>query len=210
MVLALAASRWVVETPKWPVTWACLLVDSAIAMCLSFTYFTCITNTIVKSFPCLASMHLVSGLITPTLRTPLQDHLSTHKREMQHNYDYVALYSNKDPWLGTANPIDIRCKFSCDGEFIMLEEHLQGKLLPHPFLYTPSFSIYTPSLSSVPLSSFEHRFQMSMYRDRFRLWARADVPLAGWFHHSGGSSTQSIDLCPVEQSTSSRLLPHTP
>ena len=104
-------------------------------VCIVYLLTCTITNTIVKSFPCLASMHFVSGLITPTLWTPLQDHLSTHKREMQHNYDYVALYPNKDPWLGTANPIDIRCKFSCDGEFIMLEEHLQGKLLPHPFLY---------------------------------------------------------------------------
>jgi hypothetical protein len=69
---------------------------------------------------------------------------------MQHDYDYVAL---KDLQLGTASPIDTRCKFSCDESPTTnhhVEEHLQGESLLHPFLYTPSL------FPSVPLSSVEH------------------------------------------------------
>ena len=35
--------------------------------------------------------------ITPTIRNRLQNFLTAHKHEMQHDYDYVALYPNKDP-----------------------------------------------------------------------------------------------------------------
>jgi len=35
--------------------------------------------------------------ITPTIRNRLQNFLTTHKHEMQHDYDFVALYPNRDP-----------------------------------------------------------------------------------------------------------------
>ncbi|KIM38781.1 hypothetical protein M413DRAFT_12458 [Hebeloma cylindrosporum] len=35
--------------------------------------------------------------ITPTLRNRLQNFLTANKHEMQHDYDYVALYPNRDP-----------------------------------------------------------------------------------------------------------------
>jgi hypothetical protein len=35
--------------------------------------------------------------ITPTLRTRLRTFLSAHKDELQHDYDYTALYPNRDP-----------------------------------------------------------------------------------------------------------------
>jgi hypothetical protein len=49
-----------------------------------------IANTTVKSFPRLASMRLVSGLITPTSRTLLQDHLPAHKRKTRHESDSLS------------------------------------------------------------------------------------------------------------------------
>ena len=37
--------------------------------------------------------------ITPMLRNWLQNYLTAHKHEMQHNYDYTALYPDRDPLL---------------------------------------------------------------------------------------------------------------
>jgi hypothetical protein len=45
---------------------------------------------------------LPSNGITPTIRNRLQNFLTAHKQELQHDYDYVALYPNRDP-LPNAN-----------------------------------------------------------------------------------------------------------
>ena len=44
--------------------------------------------------------------ITPTIRNRLQNFLTAHKHEMQHDYDYVALYPNRDPILNGNQPAD--------------------------------------------------------------------------------------------------------
>jgi len=42
--------------------------------------------------------------ITPTLRTRLWTFLSAHKHELQHEYDYAALYPNRDPIPNRTQP----------------------------------------------------------------------------------------------------------
>jgi hypothetical protein len=44
--------------------------------------------------------------ITPMIRNRLQNFLTAHKQEMQHDYDYVALYPNRDPLLNRNQPAD--------------------------------------------------------------------------------------------------------
>ena len=44
--------------------------------------------------------------ITPTIRNRLQNFLTAHKQEMQHDYDYVALYPNRDPLPNRNQPAD--------------------------------------------------------------------------------------------------------
>ena len=81
-------SQW--KTPKWPVTWVCLLVDSAIATCLSLYYLLVLSLTQSLMIP-LPRLHV------PRLRPHhtdianlLQDHISVHKHQIRHEYDYVA------------------------------------------------------------------------------------------------------------------------
>ena len=44
--------------------------------------------------------------MTPTIRNRLQNFLTDHKQEMQHDYDYVALYPNRDPLPNRNQPAD--------------------------------------------------------------------------------------------------------
>jgi len=44
--------------------------------------------------------------ITPTIRNRLRNFLAAHKQEMQHDYDYVALYPNRDPLPNRDQPAD--------------------------------------------------------------------------------------------------------
>ena len=89
--------------------------------------------------------------ITPTLRTRLRTFLSAHKYELQHDYDYAALYPNRDPilnqaqrrhasqgaysqWNGIGNPNTIPQAASVRAASLApvvsnrVEEYLQGKL----------------------------------------------------------------------------------
>jgi hypothetical protein len=123
--------------------------------------------------------------ITPTLRNRLQNYLTAHKQEMQHDYDYVALYPNRDPlpnmnqhdgdsqtfsqWngiddQGPAPPEPVQRPASVVATANhRVEEYLQGKPPSHTF---PSFTLYAPRLrtphavsagSTHPiLSSIEH------------------------------------------------------
>ena len=42
--------------------------------------------------------------ITPTLWTHLKTYLLNHKHELQHDYDYAALYPNRDPIVWVRQP----------------------------------------------------------------------------------------------------------
>ena len=79
-----------VETPRWPVTWACLLVDSTIAICLLIYY--------------LLVLSLTQSLMIPlphhtNITNLLQDHTSVHKHRIWHEHDYVA----QTPLIHTAS-----------------------------------------------------------------------------------------------------------
>jgi hypothetical protein len=44
--------------------------------------------------------------ITPTIRNRLRNFLTAHKHEIQHDYDFVALYPNRDPIQNRNQPAD--------------------------------------------------------------------------------------------------------
>ena len=44
--------------------------------------------------------------IMPMIQNWLQNFLTAHKQEMQHNYNYIALYPNRDPSLNGNQPAD--------------------------------------------------------------------------------------------------------
>ena len=94
--------------------------------------------------------------ITPTLRTRLRTFLSAHKYELQHDYDFAALYPNRDPipngarprqasqgsqvysqWNGLGNPGTITQVASVRAASLApvgsnhVEEYLQGKPQTH-------------------------------------------------------------------------------
>ena len=97
--------------------------------------------------------------ITPTLRTRLRNYLLAHKHEMQHDYDYAALYPNRDPLPNRGQPRDEMLDSHTHSEWNgighqrsalgapsiraasvavtadnRVEEYLQSKSLPHlPF-----------------------------------------------------------------------------
>jgi len=49
---------------------------------------------------------LPSNGITPTIRNRLRNYLTANKQELQHDYDYVALYPNRDPLPIANQPAD--------------------------------------------------------------------------------------------------------
>ena len=129
------------ETPRWPVTWVCLLVDSAIATCLLLLLTCTITNTIIND-----------SLTLPLCALSLA---SSHWHHEPVTRPHVCAQAQNLTWtwLHGANPIDTRCKFSCDNEFIISSNtskvscHFILSSMPHPFPST--------SLSSVPLRPIE-------------------------------------------------------
>jgi hypothetical protein len=61
--------------------------------------------------------------ITPTLQNRLQNYLTAHKHEMQHDYDYMALYPNRDP-LPNGNQHD---NDSQDSQFFSQWNGIEGR-----------------------------------------------------------------------------------
>ena len=112
--------------------------------------------------------------ITLTIRNRLQNFLTAHKQEMQHDYDYVALYPNRDPLPNRNQPADDaqdsqtfsqwngigggepapanfpRCTPSVAARANdRVEQYLQGKPShPHPLLFFPllQYTSYQPHL----------------------------------------------------------------
>ena len=112
--------------------------------------------------------HLPHNGITPTLRTRLRTFLSAHKYELQHDYDYAALYPNRDPipnragprqasqgsqqysqWNGIGNPgANAQATSVCAASLApvasnRVEEYLQGKSQIPNFHRTTLYSCHT-------------------------------------------------------------------
>jgi hypothetical protein len=123
---------------------------------------------------------LPSNGITPTIRNRLQNFLTAHKQDLQHDYDYVALYPNRDPlpianrladdpqdshtfsqWngIGGGNPAPQdpphRAASIAAGPANRVEEYLQGKS-SHLRSLAPLAPHILSSLLSTFSSSIEH------------------------------------------------------